>query len=154
MCWTGPKNVHLYVILLHYYWGNIICVPQENFHLYRYILCHQQQYSLSKNCECENMCQPADVLCALKHFFFICTFFLQTDINMLSIALWWWMECCARLSHFSTEKLLVGLTHTANWYAINLAHSTKAACLLCKGRWAYIKVDWGFRIFLLNERHR
>lgn len=89
-----------------------------------------------------------------KTFFFYLYIFLQTDINMLSIALWWWMECCARLSHFSTEQLLVGLTHTANWYAINLAHSTKAACLLCKGRWAYIKVDWGFRIFLLNERHR
>lgn len=68
--------------------------------------------------------------------------FCKRTQNGLSFALRWWTEC-----DFCTEQLLEGLTNTAKWNAINLAHSTIAACLLYKGRWAYIKVDWGLESF-------
>lgn len=79
---------------------------------------------------------PADrCSSSFKTFFFSFFFFLSVHFvfckrtqNVLSVALRWWTEC-----DFCTEQLLEGLTNTAKWNAINLAYSTIAACLLCKG---------------------
>lgn len=102
---------------------------------------------------------PADrCSSSFKTFFFSFFFFLSVHFvfckrtqNVLSVALRWWTEC-----DFCTEQLLEGLTNTAKWNAINLAYSTIAACLLCKGLYqSWLGIGEFFcPVFWRNERHR
>lgn len=130
---------------------------QANLHLKCYIYCHLQYWKcfsttvlsikIVKNCNFI-IAKSLKTWCFLSFKAIFFAHFLQTDTKHAANCP---VECCAKLSNFCTEQLLKGLTNTAKWNAINLAHSTIAACLFCKGRWVYIKVDWGFRVFFFAK---